>query len=144
MVISIELEKSTQVVFAKHDDVVEALATDRADEALRLSALPRRPVHYRSIADLHCREPLPDDVLDPLRRRMRCDRHSDDTSTVMFPGSRMHEKLETDRRHHEQTHRRDPNGVVAEKGLPTLARRGTVPRHVFGDGRLRDLDAELQ
>jgi hypothetical protein len=39
VVISIEFENSAQMVFAKHDDVVEALATDRADEALHVSVL---------------------------------------------------------------------------------------------------------
>lgn len=44
MVISIVFENSAQMVFAKHDDVVEALATDRADEALRHQEIIGEPV----------------------------------------------------------------------------------------------------
>jgi hypothetical protein len=42
------------------------------------------------------------------------------------------EEAEADRRHHEQIHRGDAGGVVAQKGLPALARRPPSSRHVLG------------
>jgi hypothetical protein len=42
------------------------------------------------------------------------------------------EETEADRRHHEQIHRGDAGGVVAQKGLPALARRPPSSRHVLG------------
>lgn len=54
------------------------------------------------------------------------------------------EETEADRRHNEQIHRGDAGRVVAQKGLPALARRPPSSRHVLGHGRLGDLDAELE
>jgi hypothetical protein len=54
------------------------------------------------------------------------------------------EETEADRRHHEQIHRGDGGGVVAQKGLPALARRSPTSRHVLRHCRLGDLDAELE
>lgn len=62
VVIRIELENSAQVAFAEHDDMVEALAANRADEAFDISVLPGRPGRDRAIADTHCGEALTDDV----------------------------------------------------------------------------------
>src|SRR5260370_966409 len=53
------------------------------------------------------------------------------------------EEAEPDRRHHEQIHRGDAGGMVAQKGLPALARRSPTSPHVLRHCRLRDLDAEL-
>ena len=54
------------------------------------------------------------------------------------------EEAETDRRHHEQIHRSDTGGVVAQKGLPALVRRLVSSRHVLGYRRLGDLDTKLE
>src|SRR5713226_3516625 len=54
------------------------------------------------------------------------------------------EEAEADRRHHEQIHRGDAGRVVAQKGLPALARRPPSSRHVLGHCRLGDLDAKLE
>jgi hypothetical protein len=44
-------ENSAQVAFAEHDNVVKALAANRADEAFYMSDLPRRPRGDGPIAD---------------------------------------------------------------------------------------------
>ena len=56
----------------------------------------------------------------------------------------MTKEAEADRRHHEQIHRGDVSGVVAQKGFPALARRPSASRHLLGHCRLGDLDAELE
>src|SRR5208282_4186476 len=54
------------------------------------------------------------------------------------------EKTEADCWNHEQIHRGDADSMVAQKGLPVLARRPPTSRHVLSHCRLRDLDAELK
>jgi hypothetical protein len=41
------------------------------------------------------------------------------------------EETEADRRHHEQIHRGDGGGVVAQKGPPALARRSPASHLYF-------------
>jgi hypothetical protein len=45
-------------------------------------------------------------------------------------------------RDHEQIHRRDAIGMVANKGLPSLRWRSLRPHHVLRYGRLPDIDSE--
>ncbi len=40
--------------FVKHDEVIEAFAPNRSDEALDVAVLPRRARCDRMIADPHC------------------------------------------------------------------------------------------
>src|SRR5262249_2037148 len=49
-----------------------------------------------------------------------------------------------DRRDHEQIHRRDAVGMIAQKGLPTLRWWLPSPRHVLRHGGLPDIDTELE
>jgi hypothetical protein len=49
-----------------------------------------------------------------------------------------------DRRDHEQIHRRNAVGMIAQKGLPALRRWLPSPRHVFCHGGLPDIDAKLE
>ena len=41
------------VSFAKHHDMIDALPSDRTDQPLRISVLPRRSRRDRSISDAH-------------------------------------------------------------------------------------------
>ena len=50
-----------QVRFAKHDDVVETFAADRADESLNVSILPGRSGCDRVVPNAHCSDPLQED-----------------------------------------------------------------------------------
>ena len=49
-----------------------------------------------------------------------------------------------DRRHDQEIHGGNARRMVVQKGLPGLRRSSATPGHVFGDGRLSDLDPELQ
>src|SRR5215813_10149270 len=54
------------------------------------------------------------------------------------------EQLEADRRHDEQICGGNSRCLIAQEGRPTLTRSSGAFDHVLGDGRLGDLDAELE
>src|SRR6266851_3405438 len=54
------------------------------------------------------------------------------------------ERLEANGRHDEHVHGRDVCRVVTEKSFPGLRPPSPTLGHVLGDGRLRDLEAELE
>ena len=54
------------------------------------------------------------------------------------------EQPKRDRRHDEHIHRGDAIGMIAEERLPALGRRAPSLGHVLRDGRLPDLNAELE
>jgi len=54
------------------------------------------------------------------------------------------DKPETYRRHDEHIHRGNRPGVIAQKGLPALRRPPWPVDHVLRNGRLSDLDPQLQ
>src|SRR5260221_10463981 len=90
---------------------------------------------WKCIGDLSC---------DPLRCRMRGDTERQDPSPMMAEDDQNIEEAKADRRHHEQIHRGDAGGMVAQKGLPALARRSPTSAHGISHYRLHDPDAELE
>ncbi len=147
VVVGIRSENLAQVPFAERDDVIEALAADRADEASYMSVLPRQPPGNQLITDSHSGETLPGGVpvntvtvseqisrcllpgegfgdlpRNPLGCGMRSDCHSENAPGRMVQDHEPIEEPEADRRHDEEIHRGDAGGVVAQEGLPALAR----------------------
>ena len=51
---SVILQHATQLRFVKHDQVIEAFAPNRSDDALDVAVLPRRARRGRMITDPHC------------------------------------------------------------------------------------------
>src|ERR1700731_3887315 len=51
---SVILQNATQLRFVEHDQVIEAFATNRANQPLHAAFLPRRARRGRMIADTHC------------------------------------------------------------------------------------------
>src|SRR5215470_14712821 len=49
----IQLEKLPKVPFAKNDDMVKAIPSDRADQPFSVRILPGRPRGYRPVSDTH-------------------------------------------------------------------------------------------
>src|SRR5712691_6941032 len=47
-------QNATQLRFVEHDQVIEAFASNRSDEALDVAVLPRCARRGRMIADPHC------------------------------------------------------------------------------------------
>jgi len=59
-------EEASQVPLAQNDDMVQALAPDRADESLREGILPRAVRGRENFTDSHARHTLPE-----VHRRLR-------------------------------------------------------------------------
>ena len=77
IVIRIRGQDSVQMCLAEHDDVVEALAPDRADHPLDVAILPGRAGCDGSISDSHCSKSLRDHstigaipIADEVSRRL--------------------------------------------------------------------------
>ena len=51
---SVTLQKTTQLRFVEHDQVIEAFTPNRSDKALDVAVLPRRAWRGRAISDPHC------------------------------------------------------------------------------------------
>src|SRR5258706_10605017 len=52
----------TEMSFAKHNDMVKTIPSDRTDEPLRISVLPWRAWCNRPIPYAHCAKPPDDDI----------------------------------------------------------------------------------
>ena len=55
-------QETDQMLLSEHDDVIEALATDRADQALGVSVLPRRPWGRQHFRDSETGNPSANDI----------------------------------------------------------------------------------
>lgn len=62
VVVEIRDQDALQMVFAQHDDVIEALATDRADEPLDVGILPRRARGANHFFDAEAGDSFPECV----------------------------------------------------------------------------------
>src|SRR5215207_2833917 len=147
----------TEVPFAKHDNMINALPSDRTDQPFRISVLPRRSGRGRSISDAHgantpkqhlairsvavmdkiARSLVPSAGLDqlpgdPFRGRMCRGAQPQNPTPVMPQDEQAVQKPEPDCWHYEQVDRGDAVRMVAQKRPPALRRWASPPCHVFG------------
>src|SRR5262245_55460382 len=159
----------TKVPLAKHNDMVEAIPSDRSNEPLRTSVLPWGACCSRPIANTHRLQPTENDVAidaitvandvagrllppiclgqlagNPFRSRMRRGTHPQKLATTVLQDQQSVQQPKRDGRDQEQIHRCDAVGVIAQEGLPALRRRSPPPRHVLCNRSLSDIDAELE
>ena len=80
----------------------------------------------------------------PLGRPMEGGCDVDDPPTVMVQNDQVEQKPEADGRHDEQVDGGNAVGMVAQERQPSLRRRASSANHVVRDGRLRDIDPEIQ
>ena len=66
------------------------------------------------------------------------------TPATMTENEEDEQQLECNRRDDEEVYRDQVLGMVLEKGPPSLRGRIAVPYQVYGDGRLRNFDSDLQ
>ena len=155
--------------FAQDHDMVQALSADRADQPFDVSVLPGRSRCRWSVPDAHGSETsrygmairgvsvadevsgrlLPWEGLgdlsgDPVGRRIGGDVDPDQVASLKPDDHQAIEQLEADGRHDEQVDRTDVRDVIAQEGLPALRWRPASSDHVLGDGRLGDLEAQLE
>src|SRR5262245_8997595 len=149
--------------------MVRALAPDRPDQALNMPVLPGRPEGRRSIPDTHrsdagseggtersvivaneiFRRRLPRKCLRDLPRQPLCGRivghrKPQQTPTLVAEDKKCKELLKCNGRNHKQINRDNPLRMIADEGLPGLQRPISPGHHVNRNGRLGDLDAELE
>src|SRR3954454_1755018 len=53
VVLLVRAQQTTQMLLAEDDHMIDALASDRADQSLRMSVLPWRSRRCRSVANAH-------------------------------------------------------------------------------------------
>src|SRR5215470_17786160 len=149
--------------------MVKALAPDRTDQTLHGGVLPGRPGSRWSIPDTQHPQMLPHDMaIDgvsisqqisrprvPRERlgylpsnqlgRWVCRYHVvNELPPAVCQKHQTVEQLKADRRNNEQVQGANSPCMVAQEGGPSLARSSGALDHVLGDGRLGDLDAELE
>src|SRR6478609_11196229 len=53
VILLVRAQHMPQMLLAKHDHMIEALASDRADQSFSIAVLPRRSRRCRSVANAH-------------------------------------------------------------------------------------------
>lgn len=81
---------------------------------------------------------------DPLCCRMAGDAQRDQATTLVPQNDQDKQQPKADGRHDQEVHRADACRMIVQKGLPGLRPPSPTLRHVLGDSRLGDLDAELE
>jgi len=159
-------EHSAQSGLVRDDNVIQALAPDRADDALDVGVLPRRARRRADALDVHARdgggdrgeraipimqeiagrlvlrEGVPKLLGGPGRRGMLGDRHMHDAATVVSQEDE-HEQEPKGHGRYDKQGGHNLAGMVGEEGAPRLGRWARVPSHVRGDGRMTDRDSQL-
>jgi hypothetical protein len=138
-------KNSPKVLGVDDDQIIGALAADRADQALNMSILPRRtqrrgpvPDPHRSDAGLECnaersvvvaneifRCAVPwkrfgDLARQPLGRRIAGHRKPQQPPPLVPENQKCEQLLKGNRRNYKQTNRRNPFYMIAKEGLPGL------------------------
>jgi hypothetical protein len=157
----------SQSGFIQHDYVVETLASDGADDPLRIRVLPRGTRDGADLLDTHAsrrgpergervvaivkeiargcvfRKRLAELLRSPCCGRMRGDADVHDAATAMGQDDQHEQQSIRDGGHDEEIGGHDLIDVIGKERPPGLGRRALVASHVSGHGRLTDVDAEL-
>jgi len=75
---------------------------------------------------------------------MSRDMEMDDASTIMCEYDKNEQNLERDRVHREEVDGNELGHMIGEERSPRLGWRLGMADHVFGDGRLGNLNAQFQ
>ncbi len=164
----VSTKDTDKMTFAKGDDVIGAVSSDRADDALSKGILPRRLLcadYFRDVEDSHLfpKHPAVDGVLvavqvsrfrsvagkrfddllcGPFVRWVPRDVHVDDPAAVVRENDEAVEGFEREARNHEEVAGGSHRHVVDQERAPCLGWLFLVPDHVLGDGGHRDFVAE--
>jgi len=167
VVSEIGTQGSFQMPRVEHDEMVQAVPAERADQALDVGILPGTPgggehCFYReggdsqtnliavdtvSISEQILGRILVSEGLDDLLGRLGCTgmlRHMEmqHLATTMFQHQEHEQHLHRDRRHGEEVYRDHLSKMIVQEGLPGLAGPSRPLPEQPGDGPFRDLDAE--
>ena len=153
----------------ENEQMIRALATDRADQAFNIPILPGRAVRRGPVPDPHCshtslecntecsvvvaneifRCTVPgkrfgDLVRQPLGRRIAGHREPQQPPPLVPENQKCEKLLERNCWNHKQINRRNSFHVIADEGLPGLQWPIWPRHHVNRNCGLGDLDAELE
>jgi len=157
-----------QATLVEDDEMVQTLPADRANEALAIRILPRAMRSGEHLLNPHrldgCRERLainsvtiaqqvvwctiPGEGLDQLPGRpfcggMRGYAKVKESAAIMRQNQKNEEQTESRRRNHKEVCRDQFLGMIFQEGPPGLRGWLAVTNHVFGNRRLREVDAEF-
>ena len=120
MVDGIVCQQVAKVTFPEYNDMVDAFASDRTDQPLNVTVLPRRPRRDRSISNSHGSQSARDRDTsgDPIGGRICSHVGPGEPSPLQPQDDHPVEKLEPDRRNDEQIDGGDVGGVIAQEGTP--------------------------
>jgi len=169
IVFEVGSEDSAQTAFIEHDDVIQTLAANRADQSLDVRVLPRRLRRGEHLSDAEpgCRlrellavapVTVPQHVMwraiprkrfeqlvsDPFRRRMLGHRDVHGPATIVRQNHEDEQDPEEDRPDDEKVGRNQGLGVVSEERPPRLRRWPPRPDRILCNRRFCDLESELQ
>jgi hypothetical protein len=161
-------QDARQSRFIHDDHVIETLASDGADDPLRIPVLPRGARSGAEFLDAHTtrrggerdkrvvavvneiargrvlRKGLAELLRGPERGRMCGHREVDNATTLMGQDDQHEQQSIRDGGHDEEIGGYHLIHMIGEECPPGLGRRASAARHVSGHGRLTDVDAELQ
>src|SRR5262245_7512979 len=145
------------MLFTQDQDMIQALAAKRPDQALNIWVLPGRARCNRTIAYTQPSHPVSEDLsvstvivtdqiarcripwecfyylpCQPLRRGMLGYRKPEKLSSTMAHDQKGKQALKRHRRNQAEVDRRDCVGMVAQECPPRLRWRSSVFDHVFG------------
>ena len=149
------------MALVEHDDTMEALATDTADDPLDVRILPRGAWCSNNFLDAHVLDPLAEELtinritiakqeawsfvmgegLDhllscPQHCRMSGDIEVDDRAAVVSEHDKGEEYSKRRCRYCEEIDGDDVSGMIVEKGPPRLRRRLPMPGSILAHGVL--------
>ena len=157
-----------QATLVEDDEMVQTFPSDRANEALAIRILPRGMRSGEHLVNPHgmggCRERLtinsvaiaqqvawctiPGKGLHQLPGRpfcggMRSYTKVKESAAIMRQNQKNEEQTERRRGNHKEVCRDQFPGMILQEGPPVLRGWLAVVNHVFGDRRLREVDAEF-
>ena len=164
---SVFRKDSSKVLDVEHEQMIRALASDRADQALNIPVLPGRSNRRGPIPDPHrshailelgtkcsvivaneifrCAVPgkrFGDLARQPPGRRIAGHREPQQPQPLVPENQKCEKLLERNCRNHKQINRRNPFHVIAKEGLPGLQWPISLGHHIDRNRGLGDLDVE--
>jgi hypothetical protein len=162
-------QDAAQVRFAEDQNVIQTLAADRADEALRERILPRTLRCRKDFLDVHAlhsmpkrravdlitvaqeirgcglvREGVHDLLGGPVRGGVIGHVEVDDAPPMMSEHDEDEEHAQARSGHSEETNRDEVLDMIGQERPPGLRGQEAPLRHEPGDGALGHVDAELE
>ena len=169
VIVEKRLQMARQAGLVENNHVIQALATNRANDPFDIRPLPGRARSGQDLFDSHgldlihkflskdsiaiaqeiagCRVPgerFPELVSGPLRGWMCRDSKMQNAPAVVCQHQKHVEDLKADRRHGEKVDRNQALYMVFQKGPPGLRGWFSPTDHVFAHAGFSDVDAKLQ